>query len=84
MKTSTFATDAGAELKNPENAVVDPSPVAETFEIVGVSPAVANDMNVDPSAQTSYVPVVLLNLMIPVAPVGLSPVVPIGNLNAPL
>ena len=49
MKTSTFATAAGAELKNPENAVVEPSPVVETFEIVGVSPATAKVTNVDPS-----------------------------------
>ena len=63
--------DSGAELKKPENVVVDPSPVVDSFENVGADPAVANDMNVDPSEQPSYVPVVVLNLMIPVAPVGL-------------
>ena len=68
-------------LKNPENVVVDPSPVVETFEIVGVSPAVANCTKVDPSVQPSYAPVVELNLIIPVAPVGLCAVVPAGKLS---
>ena len=58
-------------LKNPVNVVVDPSPVAETLDIVGVSPAVANCTKVDPSVQISYAPVVVLNLITPVAAVGL-------------
>jgi len=75
-------TDSGAELKNPENAVVDPSPVAVSFVNVGAEPDVANDTKVDPSVQPSYAPVVVLNLITPVAPVGLCPVVPTGNLQA--
>ena len=64
------------------NVVVDPSPVADSLVKVGADPAVANSMKVDPSEQPSYFPVVVLNLKIPVAPVGLCPVVPTGNLNA--
>ena len=52
MNTSTLATAAGAELKS-ANVVVDPSPVAETLDIVGVSPAVAKATKVDPSVQPS-------------------------------
>ena len=74
--------DSGAELKKPVNVVVDPSPVADSLVNVGADPAVAKVIKVDPSAQPSYAPVVVLNLIIPVAPVGLFPVVPTGNLTA--
>ena len=40
---------AGADPKKPEKVVVEPSPVVETFENVGVSPAVASSTKVDPS-----------------------------------
>ena len=49
MYTKTLFADSGAELKKPENVVVDPSPVAETLEKVGASPAIAKLTNVDPS-----------------------------------
>jgi hypothetical protein len=49
MNTSTFAAEAGAEEKNPENTDVEPSPVADTLEMTGASPVVANSMNVEPS-----------------------------------
>ena len=74
--------DSGAELKNPVKVVVDPSPVVDSLVKVGADPAVAKSIKVDPSAQPSYFPVVVLNLMIPVAPVGLCAVEPTGNLNA--
>ena len=73
---------SGAELKKPENVVVEPSPVADSFVKVGASPAMAKLINVDPSVHPSYFPVCELNLMIPVAPVGLCAVLPIGNLTA--
>ena len=82
IKTSTLFTFAGAELKKPEKVVVDPSPVVDTLEIVGVSPATANSTKVEPSWQPSYFPNVVLNLMIPVAALGLCAVVPTGTLNA--
>ena len=63
--------DSGAELKKPANVVVDPSPVVDSFVKVGAEPAIAKSIKVDPSAQPSYFPVVVLNLMIPVAAVGL-------------
>ena len=81
INTSTLATAAGAELKS-ANVVVDPSPVADTLDIVGAVPLdVANEMYVDPSVQPSYAPVSLLNLITPVAPVGLCEVLPTGNLQ---
>ena len=43
MKIRTLATAAGASLKKPVNVVDDPSPVAETLEIVGVSASVPNE-----------------------------------------
>ena len=58
MYTKTLFADSGAELKKPVNVVVEPSPVVDSFVKVGVSPAVAKSMNVDPSAQSSYFPVV--------------------------
>jgi hypothetical protein len=40
MNTNTLAALAGADAKNPEKVVVDPSPVVETLLMIGVSPSV--------------------------------------------
>ena len=42
MNTKTLFTVSGADPKNEPNTVVEPSPVALTLEIEGVSPAIAN------------------------------------------
>ena len=82
MYTNTLLAFSGAVLKNPANVVVEPSPVAVSLVKVGALPAVAKLTQVEPSVEPSYIPVCVLNLMIPVAADGLDAVSPCGIVKA--
>ena len=63
MYTITFLTSVGVVLI--VNDVVEPSPVKISFDIVPATASVLSAVYVEPSSETSYFPVVVLNLITP-------------------